>query len=249
MRRKVPAEYVWGSLFGAMPVGRFHMELTSEEKQRIREEELKRAAEEQYRAQVRSRLHSGNGPELPSFAGHHAEPESEERSHIGLVSVIIVVILLGGLALLKLYRPSSDHVGVERKDTAPAFAPRTRYVPVSQNIASGQITVPPRDDWHYPLRITGEMLGARLIGAFNASGGSGNDIEVAIMPESEFPNWANGHPAKVVYSSGGRETTGNFDVALSPGSYVLDFSNRFSLFNAKFVGIQVDLNYQRQETY
>lgn len=101
----------------------------------------------------------------------------------------------------------------------------------------------------YRFQITPEMREAHVAGRFNASGGSGNDIEAVIATEDEFTNWVNGHQARVFYSTQGRKTTDTFDVRLAPGTYYLGFNNRFSALTAKDVFLEVDLNYQRMETY
>jgi len=89
------------------------------------------------------------------------------------------------------------------------------------------------------------MGNAHVNGRFNASGGTGNDIEAVIATEDEFTNWINGHQARVVYSTQGRKTADAFDVRLAPGTYYLAFNNRFSAFASKNLSLQVDLNYQR----
>jgi hypothetical protein len=132
---------------------------------------------------------------------------------------------------------------------AAPFTPKTRSVLVKQNIASGQITVPARNYMRYRIEVTPEMQDAHLTGSFTATGGSGNDIAVALANEDEFDNWINGHQAQVYYSTPGKETTGQFDVPLAPGTYVLGFNNRFALLSNKYVNVQVDLKYSRLETY
>lgn len=223
------------------------MELTSEHKQRIQKEEEQRIAEERYRAQIRSQLKPESAPELPLYS--RSEPEPDNRSNIGLMVGLVAVLVLGGIAFLKLYRPAPGPGDPAPGRAAGAFSPRIRYVPVSQSIANGQITVGARGYWRYSIRITDDMLNAHLTGSFNAAGGSGNDVEVAILDAGEWPNWENGHETSVRYSSDGKKTTGTFDVILELGTYILVFNNRFSLVNSKLVGLQVDLNYRRQETY
>jgi hypothetical protein len=47
---------------------------------------------------------------------------------------------------------------------------------------------------------TSVMNDVEVVGNFRASGGSGNDIQAALMDESNFENWKNGHQAQVEYS-------------------------------------------------
>ena len=88
------------------------------------------------------------------------------------------------------------------------------------------------------------MINVRVVGRFNVAGGSGNDIEAIITDEDDFENWKNGHPARTLYSTGGKTTVGNIDVAVpATGTYYLGFNNRFSAFADKFVDGNVELRY------
>jgi hypothetical protein len=93
---------------------------------------------------------------------------------------------------------------------------------------------------HYVfIRFTVPEGGARVVGRFRASGGSGNDIEVYILDEDAFENFRNGHRASTYYNSG-RVTVGKINVHLEEeGTYYLVFSNTFSLFSNKVVNARV----------
>lgn len=93
------------------------------------------------------------------------------------------------------------------------------------------------------------MVDPTVTGNFNASGGTGNDIMAVVADETNYTNWINGHQAKVFWGTPGKQTTGNFEVKLAPGTYYLAFSNRFSALTAKQVFLEVDLNYSKAETY
>jgi hypothetical protein len=101
----------------------------------------------------------------------------------------------------------------------------------------------------YQFEIKPDMRDAHVTGSFTASGGSGNDIEAAIASQTEFLNWINGHPARVFYGTHGKKTTDSFDIKLGPGTYYFALSNKFSAISDKYVFLDVDLNYQRMETY
>ncbi len=85
----------------------------------------------------------------------------------------------------------------------PTPGPKTRYVPASQKIATGQIIVKAREDVQYRLTITPEMAEATVKGIFNASGGFGNDIQGVIADETNYTNWINGHQAQVLWQNAG----------------------------------------------
>jgi hypothetical protein len=88
-----------------------------------------------------------------------------------------------------------------------------------------------------------------VTGNFNASGGSGNDIQAVIADEENYTNWINGHQAQAFWTTQGRQTTGNIEARLKPGMYYLAFSNKFSAFTEKQVFLDVDLKYKKAETY
>lgn len=221
------------------------MELTPERRQQIEEEERQRVAEEQYRAQVRANLSANTGPNVPASTPRAQEPV-QRKSHVGwLLGVLAVVIVVAVILANRTSAPASDSPAA----ASPVRTPSVRYVPAIQKIASGQIVVRANGYVQYRFQITPEMRSAHVSGQFNASGGTGNDIEAVIATEAEFTNWVNGHQARVFYSTQGKKTTDTFDVHLAPGTYYLAFNNRFSAMTAKDVFLEVDLNYQRAETY
>lgn len=83
-------------------------------------------------------------------------------------------------------------------------------------------------------------------GSFAASGGSGNDVEVFVMPQDDFVNWANGHPSKSYYNSG-KATVGTINVSLpsNVGNMILVLNNRFSLISQKTVKVNASLTYYK----
>jgi hypothetical protein len=222
------------------------MELTPERKQQIEDEEKQRLAEEQYRAQVRTNLSASTGPSVPPSAPRAPEPP-QRKPRVGWLLGVLAVVIVGAVILAnRTSAPASDS---PTATAAPVRAPSVRYVPATQRIASGQIVVRAKALVQYRFQITPEMRSAHVSGQFNASGGSGNDIEAVIATEAEFTNWVNGHQAQVFYSTQGKKTTDTFDVRLGPGTYYLAFNNRFSAMTAKDVFLEVDLNYQRAESY
>jgi len=221
--------------------------LTPEDRQKIEEEERQRIAEEQYRAEVRAKLQQ-----------EHGTPVKKSNPVLWILG-ITAVLIIGTLALKnsRSQPKTADEGGTSPPQSAstpapaPAAAPiaKTRYVPVSQKIATGQIIVRAKGYVQYRITITPEMLNPTVTGNFNASGGAGNDILAVIADEENYTNWINGHQAQVFWSTQGRQTTGNIAATLSPGVYYLAFSNRFSAFTGKQVFLEVDLNYKKAETY
>lgn len=207
--------------------------LTPEERQRIEDEERKRIAEEEYRAEVRAKL--------------QVEPEKKTNWAPALIGGGIALVIAFFVALP--YLKKAPQAGGDDSPTATAQAapPQVHYVPVSQSIANGQVIVKAHSYVQYRLTITPEMNDPTVTGNFNASGGAGNDIEAVIADEPNYTNWVNGHQAQVLWSTGGKETTGNIIAKLQPGMYYLVFSNKFSAFTDKQVFLNVSLNYSKAE--
>jgi hypothetical protein len=116
--------------------------------------------------------------------------------------------------------------------------------PQSNNLINGNIVVTPGDYYDIPFLVdTNEMQNVRVVGYFAASGGSGNDIEVAILDDMAFINWINGHEVNSLYSSG-KITVAEIDVSITTsGKYHLVFHNLFSIISSKNVYANVDLNW------
>lgn len=114
----------------------------------------------------------------------------------------------------------------------------------SINIVNGLLTLDPEGYQGYGFKTPSEATSIHVQGAFTASGGTGNDIEVFVMDTVAFKNWQNNHAVRVYYDSG-RLTASNFDVALpSGGEFCVVFSNRFSSFSKKIVEAVANLLYQ-----
>lgn len=97
---------------------------------------------------------------------------------------------------------------------------------------------------YFKLEVPTGAASVHLDGNFTASGGTGNDIEAYVLPESDFVNWQNHHAAKAFYNSG-KVTVGKFSINLpaDAGIYYLVFDNRFSLFSKKEVEVKGALTY------
>jgi hypothetical protein len=116
-------------------------------------------------------------------------------------------------------------------------------VPASNKLFTGLVAVKAGGYVTNTFSVEPGMQNFRLTGHFQASGGTGNDIQAVLATEDEFQNWVNGHQAKVFYSTA-QTTTGNLNVGpLVPGRYVLAFSNTFSLLTDKNVSAEITANW------
>jgi len=103
-------------------------------------------------------------------------------------------------------------------------------------ICKGTFNVPAASFTYFPFQIAGPVT---VAGNFQASGGSGNDIEIVIGPRNDVLNALNGHGGTVSYTSG-KMTAGNILLQLSdPGEYLLALNNNFSALSNKSVWANV----------
>ena len=224
--------------------------LTPEERQGIEEEEQRRHAEEQYRAEVRAKLSQPVAP-----AGVAPLPAQSSKSLPWILGVgglaIIATLIITNFSSNRAKSGDDGGLVAQAASAKSVHTPvaKTRYVPVSQKLATGQIIVKAGGFVQYRINIEPDMVQPAVAGTFNASGGSGNDITAVIADEMNYTNWINGHQANVFWGTGGKQTTGNFEVRLRPGQYYLVFSNKFSAFTDKQVFLEVDLNHKKAETY
>jgi len=116
--------------------------------------------------------------------------------------------------------------------------------PQSSNLIDGNIVVVPGNYYDIQFSVdTSEMQNTRVVGSFEAAGGSGNDIEAFIFDDMSFNNWKNGHQVTPLYNSG-KITVANIDTSITTsGKYHLVFSNLFSIVSSKNVSARVDLNW------
>ena len=111
-----------------------------------------------------------------------------------------------------------------------------------RNIVDGIITVKASE--YYDIKFTVDaaaMRNPRIVGVFQATGGTGNDIEALIMDDASFPKWTNGHNVTGIYYSG-KLSASSINITISnPGIYHLIFDNSFSLITPKEITAKVDL--------
>lgn len=103
-------------------------------------------------------------------------------------------------------------------------------------ICQGTFQVPAANYVYFAFQTPGPVT---IAGNFQASGGSGNDIEVVIGSRDDVLNALNGHGGNVSYTSG-KLTSGKILLSLSqPCDCILALNNRFSVVSAKSVWANV----------
>lgn len=167
-----------------------------------------------------------------SVASQHYPPPPPKSDLARNIVIIVLVIVLMIVAAVVIGSLGSGGGGIN-------LVPR-RY---TVNIVNGLITVPPGGYEYYEFTVPSCASNARVYGSFLASGGSGNDIIVDVMDQTNFINWENGHQAYAYYTSG-QVTTGTINAYLQGGNtYYLVYDNTFSVFSTKNVQTTVNLYY------
>ena len=177
-------------------------------------------------------------PPSPQPAWHPA-PTVGKSSHTGrnmaigiIVALFLVIIVFAAISAMNSANSNGSGNGLN-------ILPTTH----TTNIVNGLVTVNANSYEEYTFTIPSGASSIQVSGSFTASGGSGNDIKVLIVDQSDFVNWENGHTCQCYYQSG-QETTGSISASLpSSGTYVLVYDNTFSLFSQKNVNTQVNLSY------
>jgi hypothetical protein len=153
---------------------------------------------------------------------------------VAIIAVLALILgmLLGGRAIV-----NEEHQRGTDKQPGLGLTSQLIQRPVHRvmPLSPTQFLVGPGSMYYWNLTVIPGMRNFQLQGSFSVSGGRGNDIICGVMDRAQFQNWAKGHVAAGYYFSPGQVTTGEINLRLSPGSYVLAFSNRFSAFSQKLV--------------
>jgi len=177
-----------------------------------------------------------------AYASLRPERKRPAVSVLGIVAIVLLVVLA-----FMLWNWTQS-VGPRLASRPPAsynpLAPA--LVPMSSKLFTGQIVVKAGSYIRNTFTVEPGMQSFHVVGHFNASGGTGNDIQVVLADEGEFQNWINGHQARVFYSTD-KITDGKMDVGpLAPGRYVMAFSNKFSVFADKYVFAEIEADWMAQ---
>jgi len=105
----------------------------------------------------------------------------------------------------------------------------------STDILNGSAAIEAVSWMHYPVTVTPAMLHPRIVGRVTATGGTGDDIIVAVLSDADFTNWSKGHRGTALYNSG-QVTTADVKVSIpDAGEYVVVLDNKFSTMTPKTV--------------
>ncbi|HZY46776.1 MAG TPA: hypothetical protein VFE96_03160 [Candidatus Bathyarchaeia archaeon] len=162
-------------------------------------------------------------------------PPQAQKSNTTLILVIVLVVIVvvavvGAIAAYSFFNYA-------RSSTSNLRLPHTG------NIVNGLITVRPGTYNYYQFTVPVGATSTALGGSFSVSGGTGNNIEVLVMDQSNYNNWKSGYQASKFYDSG-QVTSGTLTASLPTGGvYYLVYSNIFSSSTTKSVQTTAYLYY------
>ena len=103
----------------------------------------------------------------------------------------------------------------------------------NSNIVNSLVTVDANSWEARQFNVSAGAQGISVTGYFTVSGGS--DVNVYVMDNTDYVNWANGQSASAYYASG-KVTAGTINADLpGSGTYYLVYDNTFSTISQKIV--------------
>jgi zinc-ribbon domain len=164
---------------------------------------------------------------------------------IGGAAVFILAFLLTGLSMGFLgTQTHSNSLASSTPPQPPLLVQPPPPPPPKETIdpiAKGSFVVAPGKYTCWDFEIVFENDTTRIVGKFQAEGGSGNDIRVMLLTAEGFLNWSNGHGCQnCSFYDSGKVTAGHIDVKVPEGKYYLIFSNIGAFFSNKVV--KADIN-------
>ncbi|MFY9560293.1 MAG: hypothetical protein WAQ52_08685 [Terriglobales bacterium] len=163
------------------------------------------------------------------------EVAPQQKRNVAIWILAVVFLFLAAIWLQQVNRRSS---------VAQQQAVQSQPKLHTQSTGSVAFTVNAGSTHYFKFTVPDGALNVTLKGHFTATGGTGNDIQVALVTEDQYVNWQNGHETKTFYNSGKvTQDTLNVSLPSDATTYYLVFSNKFSLLTPKAVHANMDLNY------
>jgi hypothetical protein len=162
------------------------------------------------------------------------------------VLLVILVALVGWVAYMAISSSSQNRPTPSNSSPPSVHTPITQ--PLTLSLSEKAFTIGSGQYRYFKFTIPPQSSEIEVQGRFEASGGSGNDVEVIVLTEDAFTNWQNHHSVPTFYNSG-RVTVGTVDAHLpstgNPATYYLIFNNAFSVLSNKAVSADIAVHYNR----
>lgn len=194
-------------------------------------------------------------PSKTSLPYQNIPAKNLEDKNSSAPAIILLLIIISGIAIFAFYNVNValNLASPNERNTSNSYTEgyysNSSYASQdlslqaqSQRIVNDAFTLSAGEITQYKFTIPNKSGNARIVGNFNASGGSDNAIFVLITNETGLQNLKNGNNPKAYYSSG-KVMMDDISVTLSPGTYYIVFSNAHSLLTPKAVTASINLEY------
>lgn len=184
-------------------------------------------------------------PSSPCTTAKTLSAPAPEKAKANRTAIFVVTLLV--VALFGWYIDHTVHAPLPpmsqkamSQQTVVTVWPQLRTI----NIGKGALRVAAMHYAFYTLSVPPDSRTVRVEGHFEATGGTGNDIEVFLLNDDQFTNWKNRHPTPTYYNSG-KMSVGDVQAVLPDGggTYYLVFNNNFSALTAKAVEFTGSMTY------
>jgi len=138
--------------------------------------------------------------------------------------------------------PSQTPLRVFAPEPTPTPMPTPYWVHERVAIVKDAIAIQPGHFFHYEFYVDPRWRKPRLVGHFEAQGGSGNDVDVFVTNDDGYTNYRNGHGCTTWYNPG-RATVGTANEPMPAGNLVLVISNKDSILSHKSARIDFAIEY------
>lgn len=183
----------------------------------------------------------GGGAAVAPAKQPTSKPVGVRRSFLIGLLVAFGLLVLAGFLISQISQQNKTQTQYTQVQGTPAPPPPQLH---RMAIGKGAITVNASTYSYFTLTVPPGAFDVALKGRIDATGGSGNDIEIYVLGADEFTNWQNGHSVQTYYNSG-RVTVADLNATLpnDAGTYYLVFNNKFSVFTPKAVAENMTLTY------
>lgn len=147
-------------------------------------------------------------------------------SKAGQIVILVLAVLAAVIVTARFYQSGPQQAAAETaKTTAPsAPAPRPVVTEHTKALHDGMVTVPAGKHWSMEFTVDDKARDPRLVGRFEATGGTRKNVAAYLFLPDDYTNWTNRNRARAVYESG-EVTVATVDSPLQAGKkyvFVID---------------------------
>jgi hypothetical protein len=183
----------------------------------------------------------------PATASGTPVRSAEKKEGISPMRIIGVLALVAVIGLFIFAAVNQNSHSTTSQPPPPLAAPPRPVIKHwTVKLGSENVIIEPGRYQYVQFATSSDMQAIKIVGHVEATGGSGNDVEVFVMDEDTFVNWKNHHQTAALFQSGRVTATSlELDLPSAENRYYLIFNNGFSLLSNKAVVSSVVLKYDK----